>query len=124
MQVRVFAAACLAAELGMLGWTTREEWDVAVPALLLILCIGLLGFALYWLAVRRRGRPVTYEELSVSSGVFAALVTGGVTYGWGDWMGFRSVLGSLTAGVVVGVTLVLVRLIIWGPVAEAAPSEK
>lgn len=115
MQVRIFAVMCLITEVGLLAWETRGEWGIAAPALLLIHLIGLSGVGIYRLMVRRWRQRVTHEELFVTSGLFAALVTGGVTYAGGEWMGPRSALGSLTAGVVVGITLVLARLAIRGP---------
>jgi len=120
-QVRLLAAVGLVAELGLLGWETREEWGIAIPALLLVHLVGLVGFGLYRLVVRWWRQKVTHEELFVSSGLFAALVAGSVTYAGGEWMGVRSALGSLTAGAVVGVTLVLARLAIWGPMPKVEP---
>lgn len=123
-QVRVLATSGLVAELGLLAWEIREQWRIGVPALLLLHLVGLLGFGLYRTVVRWWRQGVTHEELLVSSGLFAALVAGGVTYGWGEWMGLRSVLGSLTGGVVVGITLVLARLAIWGPISKVEPSQR
>lgn len=123
-QVRIVAAVCLVVELGLLAWKAREEWGIAAPALLLVHLVGLLGFGLYRLAVRWWRQRVTHEELFVSSGLFAALVAGSVTYAGGEWMGLRSVLGSLIGGVVVGVTLVLARLAIWGPIPKGELSER
>lgn len=114
-QVRAIALMCLIGEVVYLGWRFRSEWEIAVPALLLVHLIGLLGFGLYWLVARRWRKRSTSEELFVSSGLLAVLVTGGVTYVWGDWMGAHSALGSLMAGIVVAFNLVLVRLAIWGP---------
>lgn len=123
-QVRVLAAVCLVAELGLLAWEAWEESEIAVPALVLVHLVGLLGFGLYRLAVRWWRQRVTHEELFVSSGLFAALVAGSVTYAGGEWMGLRSVLGSVIGGVVVGITLVLARLAIWGPIPKVEPPEE
>lgn len=120
-QVRLLAVVGLVAEVGLMAWETQGEWGIAAPALLLIHLIGLLGFGLYRLVARRWRQRAAYEELFVSSGLFAALVTLGVTYAAGEWMGVRSVLGSLTGGIVVGITLVLGRLAIRGPVRKEAP---
>lgn len=114
-QVRIVAVMGLIVEAGLLAWEGREEWEIAYPALLLVHLVGLLGFGLYRLVVRWWRQTVTHEELFVSSGLFAALVVGSVTYAGGEWMGLRSALGSLIGGVVVGITLVLARLAIWGP---------
>lgn len=65
---------------------------------------------------------MTHEELFVSSGLFAAIVAGSVTYAGGEWMGLRSAFGSLFGGIVVGITLVLARLAIWGP--QKVPTDK
>ena len=65
-----------------------------------------------------------HEELLVTSGLFAAVVAGTVTYLGGEWMGPRSALGSLTGGVVVGITFVLARLAIWGPIPKVEPPEQ
>lgn len=111
-------------EVGLLAWESWEEWRIAVPALVLIHLIGLLGFGLYRLVVRWWRKRVTHEELLVSSGLFAALTAGSVTYIGGEWMGVRSVLGSLMGGVVVGITLVLLRLAIWGPIRQGEPPER
>lgn len=123
-QVRILAAVGLVAEMGLLAWEAWEEWEIAVPALVLVHLVGLLGFGLYRLAVRWWRQRVTHEELFVSSGLFAALVTGSVTYAGGEWMGPRSVLGSLIGGVVVGITLVLARLAIRGPLPNVEPPEE
>lgn len=114
-QVRVIAVVCLIGEVALLAWESRGDWGIAAPALLLVHAIGLLGFGLYWLVARRWKKRATHEELFVSSALLAALVTGAVTYTAGEWMGLHSVLGSLTGGVVVGITLVLARLAIRGP---------
>lgn len=114
-QVRIIALLCLIGEVVYLGWRFRGEWEIAVPALLLLHLIGLLGFGLYWLVARRWRKRSTHEELFVSSGLVAVLVTGGVTYVWGDWMGAHSALGALMAGIVAAFNLVLARLAIWGP---------
>lgn len=95
-QVRVLAVVCLIVEVALLAWEFRGEWGIAVPALLLVHLIGLLGFGLYWLGARRWKKRATHEEPFVSSGLLAALVAGGVTYVAGEWMGLHSVLGSLT----------------------------
>lgn len=123
-QVRLLAAVGLVAELGLIAWETREEWDIAVPALSLVHLVGLVGFGLYRLVVRWWRQKVTHEELFVSSGLFAALVAGSVTYAGGEWMGLRSAFGSLNGGLVVGMTLVLVRLAIWGPLPKVEPPEQ
>ncbi len=123
-QVRLLAAVGLVAELGLLAWDTWEEWRIAVPALLLVHLVGLVGFGLYRLVVRWWRQKVCHEELFVSSGLFAALVAGSVTYAGGEWMGLRSAFGSVIGGVVVGMTLVLVRLAIWGPLPKVEPPEQ
>lgn len=115
------AVVCLIAEVALVAWEVRGDWGIAAPALLLVHLIGLLAFGLYWLVARRWRKRATHEELLVSSGLSAALVAGGVTYAAGEWMGLHSVLGSLTGGVVVGITLVLARLAIWGP--QEAPTD-
>ncbi len=121
-EVRIVAVICLIAEAAVLAWATRDEWGIAAPALLLVHLVGLLGFGLYRLVARRWKERATHEELFVSSGLFAALIAGSVTYAGGEWMGFQSVFGSLTGGIVVGTTLVLARLAIRGPDAgEKAP---
>lgn len=117
-QVRIVAVISLIAEAAVLAWATQDEWKIAVPALLLVHLIGLLGFGLYWLVARRWRDRATHEELFVSSGLFAALIAGSVTYAGGEWMGLQSVFGSLTGGIVVGTTLVLARLAIRGPQQE------
>lgn len=122
-QIRVAALISLVAEVILLAWVTRGDWHIAVPALLLIHLIGLVGFGLYWLVARRWRRQATHEEVLVASGLFAALVVGGVTFIWGEWMGFQSVLGSTTAGIVVGITLVLGRLALWGPLSKETSRE-
>lgn len=123
-QVRIVAGVCLIAEVGLLAWETRVEWRIAVPALVLVHLVGLLGFGLYRLVVRWWRKRVTHEELLVSSGLFAALTAGSVTYVGGEWMGVRSILGSVMGGVVVGITLVLLRLAIWGPISKGEPPER
>lgn len=123
-QVRILAAAGLVAELGLLAWEAWDEWEIAVPGLLLVHLVGLLGFGLYRLMVRWWRQRVTHEELFVSSGLFAALVAASMTYAGGEWMGLRSVLGTVIGGVVVGTTLVLARLAIWGPMPEVEPPEQ
>lgn len=117
-QVRIVAMISLIAEAAVLAWATRDEWEIAVPALLLVHLVGLLGFGLYWLFARRWRKRATHEELFVSSGLFAALIANSVTYAGGEWMGVQSVFGSLTGGIVVGTTLVLVRLAVRGPQQE------
>lgn len=52
VQVRTLAVICLVAEIGLLAWEAREEWEIAVPALLLVHVVGLLGFGLYRLIIR------------------------------------------------------------------------
>lgn len=115
MSVRAIAVVCLIAELLLVAWGSRGEWHLAAPALLLVHLVGLLGFGLYWLAVRGWKRvAIGHEELFLSAGLSAAGVTIVVTYTAGEWMGVRSVIGSVTGGVLVGLTLVLARLAIWG----------
>lgn len=115
------AVVGLIAEVALLAWRFRGDWGIAAPALLVLHLAGLLGFGLYWLVARRWKKRASQEELFVSSGLVVALVTGGVTYAGGEWMGLHSVLGSLTGGVVVGITLILARLAIWGP--QEVPSD-
>jgi uncharacterized membrane protein len=114
-QVRAVAAVLLVFELALLAWESRQELRIAAPALLLVHLVGLVGFGLYRSVVRWWRREVSHEEIFASSGLFAAVVTGGVTYAGGEWMGLHSALGSLVGGVTVGLTLVLARLAIWGP---------
>lgn len=119
-QVRVLAIMGLMAEAGLLAWETRGEWEIAAPALLLVHVIGLLGLGLYRLVAHRWRPRIRHEELFVSSGLPAAVVVVTVTYVAGDWMGVRSVLGSLVGGIVVGITFVLGRLAIRGPLGESS----
>ena len=53
-EVRVLAIGGLFLEAAVLAWETRAEWEIAIPALLLIHLVGLLGLGLYRLTVRSR----------------------------------------------------------------------
>lgn len=104
-------------------WASRDEWRMALAAFLLAGLVGLLGAGLYWVAVeRRRDRPDVTGWFLAAAGTIT-VVTGLAAWASGEWLGWRTVLGTTVAGTGIGGWLVFVRIALRGPPTEDAGSE-
>lgn len=95
-------------------WTLRGEWRMAAPALLLVCLVGLIGGGIYRFTVERRRAPSDFTGWFVAVASTVVLVTGSAAWFSGDWRGWHTVLGAVTAGAATGCWLVFLRIALWG----------
>lgn len=99
---------------GLWLWTVRDELAIAVPAILLAALVGLIGGGLWRFLVERRREPSDLTGYFVSTAAAVTLVTGAAARVSGDWRGWHTLLGTVSAGLGVACWLVFVRIALWG----------
>ena len=120
---RVVGASVVGFLLSLYVWQTRGELGMSLPALGLCTLVGLAGVGLASLVRRLRAgprgrRPLSDAHCFLASTIPVALVVGGVTWFAGEWMGGRSVMGSVWIAFIVGILLLFGRHAVQGPPAE------
>lgn len=104
-------------------WATRHEWSIAIPAFLFAGFLGLLGAGLYWAAVERRREEPHFTGWFLAAAGTVTLVVALAAWGSGEWLGWRTALGSVVAGSGIGAWLVFMRIAVRG-VPDAPGSER
>lgn len=99
---------------GLWLWTVRDELAMAVPAILLAALVGLIGGGLWRFLVERRRAPSDLTGYFVSAAVAVTLVSGAAARISGDWRGWHTVLGAVSAGMGVACWLLFLRIALWG----------
>lgn len=106
-------------------WSVRDQWRIAVPAVLLACLAGLIGGGIYRFAVERRREPSGLTGWFVAVAATVTLAGGSAAWFSGDWRGWHTVLGAVTAGAAVGCWLVFLRIALWGlPEAGSASGRR
>lgn len=99
---------------GVWLWTSRGQWDMAVPAFLVAGVLGLAGVGVYWLVAGRRRAHVSLDAWFASAAAPIAVASAAAVWYTEGGLGWGAALGSVTAGVGVSCWLLFVRISVWG----------
>lgn len=103
-------------------WESRGSWRTTIPAFLLFSILGWTGGEIHRVIVERRGGkggPTAW--FLVASGTIS-LVAGSIVWAFGDWRGWRTMMGVVGWAVSTAFWLVLLRLAL-GEIPDRDPSD-